>query len=56
MDVSDPSNLNHAKKHEDLAISFAHARRDSSNIMQLVDFCEILGGEDLCWHNYGCSY
>jgi hypothetical protein len=47
-DVSDPSNLNHVKKHEAIAISFAHAWRDSSNTMQLEDFCETLGGGEDC--------
>ena len=46
MDVYNPSNLNRVTEYKVIAISFAHVQRDASNIMQLVDVVETLGGED----------
>ena len=46
IDVYDPLNSNLVKKHEVIAVSYAHAQRDSCNSMQLVEVVERLGGED----------
>ena len=46
IDVYYPSNLNRVREHEAIAVSYAHAQRNSSNTMQLVEVFKKLNGED----------
>ena len=45
-DVYNLSNSNRCKELEAFAISYAHAQRDSSNTMQLIEVCVTLGWEN----------
>ena len=42
----DPLNSNGVKEHEAVAISYAHAQRNASNTVKLVEVFEKLGEED----------